>query len=644
MLQKMPPVTWVDDPETMMKFVRHVRDTKECAMDTETTGLDRWRDHVMFWSASPDDQSRYCFSRRMLDIYDEELARDRDLTWYFTNQTFDFCMLANSGVLPPEGDSYCTLAMDWLIDENVRHGLKETAYRYLDLEMAKFKDVFKGKTKDESIQDRLVRAMKENFIGAISYASADAYATYRVFKAQKKLLQKQNSSTGMNLWDYFQDVEMPFTRVLYNMCRRGIMVDVGYLNELSPQLEKSIAKATRTINKMAGKEMNPNSTQQLRVLLFEKMGLEPVRMTKGGASGVRSPSTDEATLRVFADQGVDIVKHILELRSLVKTKGTYVDGMSKWLDTSNRIHATLTQHVTVTGRLSSVDPNLQNIPRPDKDKFGLRHMFMPKDGHILVVADYEQLEMRIMAHCANEQNMIDVILKGWDIHTGTASLMYDFKYEDIIAAVKKKKVGKELSDREMEMIFARQASKTIGFGLNYGEGPRKLGLSLGITDVEEAKALIDKYFEPYPSVRQYIRDVHTQVRHEAVVETVIGRPRRFPEMEFIGRERFYDLPGDARKLIAQMERQSVNSIIQGSAADIAKQAMIICEYDHDLKRLGAELLLQIHDELIFEVPEENAKEAVGIIKKLMAHPLSFELKVPLTAEAGIGLSWASAKA
>jgi DNA polymerase-1 len=240
--------------------------------------------------------------------------------------------------------------------------------------------------------------------------------------------------------------------------------------------------------------------------------------------------------------------------------------------------------------------------------------------------------------------MIDVINKGWDIHTGTASLMYDFKYEDIITATKKKKAGKELTAKETQMIFARQASKTIGFGLNYGEGPRKLGLSLGIKDIEEAKALIDRYFEPYPNIRQYIRDIHSQVRHEAVVETVVGRPRRFPEMEFIGRERFYDLPGEARGLIAQMERQSVNSIIQGSAADIAKQAMIICEYDHDLKRLGAELLLQIHDELIFEVPEENAKEAVSVVKRLMAHPLPFELKVPLTAEAGIGLSWASAKA
>jgi len=465
MIKDMPPVTWVDNEDDMMKFVEHVRRTKECALDTETTGLDRWRDHVLFWSASPDGKSRYCFSRDMLPIYDRELSQDKSISWYFTNQGFDFCMIANSGVRPPEGDSYCTLAMDWLFDENKRHGLKETARDYLGLQMADFKEVFKGRGRDETLQDRLLRAMEEDFVAATSYASADAFATFHVFKYLRKQLQGMDNEDGsVNLWDYFVEVEMPFTRVLYKMIRRGIMVDRAYLDELIPPIQKAIQEAERRINKAAGKEFNPNSVQQLRWLLFEKLGLESKKKTKGGNSGVRQASTDASTLQAFAEQGVEVAKDILELRSLVKVKSTYLEGMQKWMDKKNRIHATLTQHVTVTGRLSSTDPNLQNVPRPDNDRFGLRHMFMPKSKHVLLVFDYEQLEMRIMAHCANEQNMIDVIKRGWDIHTGTASLMYDFDYDDIIKAVKKKKKGESLTETEKKMVFARQASKTIGFG------------------------------------------------------------------------------------------------------------------------------------------------------------------------------------
>ena len=183
--------------------------------------------------------------------------------------------------------------------------------------------------------------------------------------------------------------------------------------------------------------------------------------------------------------------------------------------------------------------------------------------------------------------------------------------------------------------------------LNYGEGPKKLGLSLGITDIEEAKALIEKYFEPYPNIKQYIKDTHYRVRDNACVETIVGRQRRFPEMEVLGQltwNQRQDLPGKARAVFAQIERQSVNSIIQGSAADIAKQAMIVCENDQRLRALGADLLLQIHDELIFEVPEETVEEARAIIKELMEHPLSFDLRVPLAVDSGFGYSWAAAKA
>jgi len=652
--QYAPPWTWVDDPESFVRFEKHVLATRECAMDTETTGLNRAKDSVVIWSACPDLESRYVFSREMLPLWDERLRSDRDISWYFTNQNFDFSMIMNSGARIPRGDSYDTLAMDWLRDENRqgRHGLKETALDHLGLDMRPFKEAFKGKKRGESIPDRLLRGLQEDPDGAKAYSSLDAWATFRVFHWLKDELCKMHTSHGNSLWDHFCEVEMPFTHVLHKCCRRGVMVDVGYLDDLSPKLQVEMDTIHKKINKINGKELNLKSVVQLRELFFGKLGLKPVKYTTGGDSGNRQPSTDESCLQIWADKGIPVAELMLKYRELAKIKGTYVDGLRKWVDDSLRIHPTLTQHVTVTGRLSSVDPNLQNIPRAEGDQFGIRTAFIPKDKHVLLVVDYEQLEMRLMAHFSQDPNMIDVIRKGWDIHIGTASLMYGYEYDAIKAAVKRKKKAAEddsivLTQLEKDMCFARQASKSVGFGLNYGEGPKKLGRSLGV-DEDEAKRLIKMYFKPYPGVENFIRSVHNIILDEAMVETIMGRPRRFVEMPAIGamldRMTRWDLPGSARMNLAQAERQSVNSIIQGSAADVAKMAMINCEFDSRLRNLGVEMLLQVHDELLFEVPEENIEEVKPIVRELMEHPFETDLLVPLGVDMGVGYSWASAKA
>lgn len=463
-LQALPPVVWVDNPEEMMKFVKHARDTKECAIDTETTGLSRWKDHVVVWSACPSPEKRYCFSRDMLRIFDAELSQDPDMTWWLTNMTFDFCMLANSGVRVPVGDAYCTLAMDWLHDENRAgfHGLKETALEYCNLNMASFKDTFVKKFKDDSTETRILRGLKEDFRQAINYASFDAYATLRVKDVLIDRLSAEEMVDNTSLWDYFREIEMPFTRVLYNLIRRGIMIDTGYLEDLKPQMADSISRLERKINKIAGKEINLRSTAQLRWLLFDKLKLKPIKKTKGQ---VPLPSTDESTLNAYAEDGVEVCRLISQLRKVNKIKGTYVEGLSKCADPDGRIHPTLTQHVTVTGRISSTEPNLMNIPRPDGDRYHLREAFIPRHGYKFVVLDYSQLEMRLLAHESNGKNMIDVINRGWDIHAGTACMMYGYDYDELNKALKKKKSPEAvLNELEKAMCFARQASKTIGFG------------------------------------------------------------------------------------------------------------------------------------------------------------------------------------
>ena len=624
----------------MMKFVNHVRDTKEAAIDTETTGLNRWKDHVVVWSACPEENARYCFSREMLNIFDKELAGDDSLTWWFTNMTFDFCMLTNSGVRAPTGDAYCTLAMDWLHDENRSgfHGLKDTALHYCGLNMISFKDSFLKEHKEDTVEDRLLRGLKNDFRGAINYASFDAYATYRVKDKLRDMLAAEEMVEGQSLWDYFREVELPFTRVLFNMIRRGIMVDTGYLEDLKPKLASTATKLERQINKIAGKEINLRSTPQLRWLLFDKLGLKPLKRTK-----TQEPSTDESVLSAYAEDGIEVCRLITNLRKVNKINGTYVEGLSKWADPNGRVHPTLTQHVTVTGRLSSVDPNLQNIPKPDGDVYHLREAFIPKHKNMFIVFDYSQLEMRLLAHESKDQNMIDVINRGWDIHVGTACVMYGYDYDTLKAAIKKKKNPQAiLSEIEAAMCDARAAAKAIGFGLSYGEGPKKLAKKLGIS-YEEALAKIEDYFHPYPDVRQFINDTHRLIRTDQRVRTVTGRPRRFPAMHTLGEMTKYHMSGSQRGELARAERQSVNSRIQGSAADVARRAMISCEFDQELANLGVQMLLQIHDELIFEVPEESVQEALPIIKYKMEHPLGFELSVPLDCDGGSGYSWASAK-
>jgi DNA polymerase-1 len=393
-------------------------------------------------------------------------------------------------------------------------------------------------------------------------------------------------------------------------------------------MEEENARIHNIFNREAGQLINMNSTLQLRQLFFHKLKRKPVAWTAGGAGGNKQPSLNEAVLKKWAEKGDKLAKYLLQYRKNTKMLSTYIKGLMKFMDNDFRIHTTLNMHVTATGRLSSRDPNLQNIPARDWVGHEIRDSFIAGPGKSLICVDYSTLEMRIMAHMSEDKNMIKLIKEGRDIHSGTASLMFGVLYEDMVKAKKAEGEGKA-TEHQMKLLRLRNYSKTIGFGLIYGMGAPKLSYQLGCS-IKEAESYMNSFFAPFPNVRLYISRQHALVEKAKEVYTLLGRPRRL----------FGTLSGGSQR--GETYRQSTNTPIQGGAADIVMKAMLKCAKNKKLKALGTKMLLQIHDELIFETDSENAEESAKIIKECMENP-GIELKVPLKVDPGIGMTWAEAK-
>lgn len=646
-----PGPIWVETEHQARQWMDHFlqshRKNGGLGLDTETTGVDKRKDWVVIWSLS-DGEYRICLDRKFLPLFKEPILENSQIAFDFSNAKFDAHMLANSGIdMTKSGPWRDTVVMSWLRNENNigRHGLKECTTDHFGRVTPTFEQTF-GKivnrkglpkvTPGHRIRETLEKG-GEDFIRAIDYASLDAYNTTMLRQHFDSLLAAESIGWG-TLYDYYHRVEVPFTKVLYKMERRGITLDAGYLRSKQVDMVARMDSIRGQFVNFLGDIINLNSPAHLRRFFFDKLGKEVIKETKGGKSGRKQPSTDEEVLETWAGEGDPWANLLLDYRGIAKIYGTYVEGLQDWLDLLYRVHTSFNQSGTVTGRLSSSEPNLQNLPRADEDEFVIREAFIGGERKKLMVADYEQLEMRLMAHFSGDQKMISEIHKGTDLHCFTTAEIEGIPYDDIYAAKKVKK-KEDLTERQAELLLKRQCNKSTGFGIIYGIGGPKLANKLTretkklITE-QEGWHLIKKWLNVFPGVESYIERTKEEMRRQGHVQVITGRKRRFG-----------DVSNMSRRDAAQAERQGVNAVIQGTAAEIAKFSMLAAEDDPVLKELGAELLLQVHDELVWEIPDdpEAAEACCKRAQEIMEHPFNIELAVPLPAKVGIADTWAQAK-
>ena len=401
----------------------------------------------------------------------------------------------------------------------------------------------------------------------------------------------------------YRDLEIPLIPVLAGMERSGVKVDSELLQQISQELGQKIAVLEETIYDLADGPFNINSPQQLGTILFEKLKLPVIRKTKTGYS------TDMEVLKELSKTH-DLPASVLEYRSLAKLKSTYLDALPKLVHPdTGRIHTAFNQTVTATGRLSSSEPNLQNIPIRTELGKRIRSAFIPEDGYVLLSADYSQVELRIMAHLAEDSILIEAFRNGEDIHTRTACEVFGIPVEMMVPEM-------------------RRQAKTINFGIIYGLSAFGLARDLNV-DMKIAKAFIDGYFQRYKGVKAFIDRTMDEARKNGYVETIMGRRRYIPEIN--------SKNNTARKFA---ERTAVNTPVQGSAADMIKKAMIRIQEALDSQGLKSRMILQVHDELLFEVPEDERERVEAVVIGEMEGVVP--LKVPLKVDAGVGKTWADA--
>ncbi|MFM5817073.1 DNA polymerase I [Aeromonas dhakensis] len=506
------------------------------------------------------------------------------------NLKYDRNVLLNHGI-ELQGIAYDTMLESYVLNSTAsRHDMDSLARRYLNVETISFEDIA-GKGVKQLTFNQIVLEQ------AAPYAAEDADITLRLHQA---LWGKLSAEPG--LAKVFSEIELPLLPVLARMERLGTTIEPKLLHQQSQEIEVRLAELEKQAHELAGQEFNLSSPKQLGEILFTKLGLPIIKKTPKGA-----PSTAEEVLAELAET-YELPRLLMEHRGLAKLKSTYTDKLPLMIKPqTGRVHTSYHQAVAATGRLSSTDPNLQNIPVRNEQGRRIRQAFIPCAGYKLVAADYSQIELRIMAHLSGDKGLLTAFAEGKDIHKATAAEVF----------------GVELDAVTSDM---RRSAKAINFGLIYGMSAFGLAKQLGIGRAE-AQKYMDLYFERYPGVLEYMERTRQQAEAQGYVETLFGRRLYLP-----------DIKSRNAGLRKAAERAAINAPMQGTAADIIKRAMINVDgWIRGIEDQSIRMLMQVHDELVFEIREEKLEEYIGIIKEKMS--AAAELHVPLVVEAGTGDNW-----
>lgn len=516
------------------------------------------------------------------------ILEDKQIKKIGQNIKYDLTVFANHGI-EVQGVEFDTMLESYTQNSTGRHNMDDLAERYLGHKTIAFEEIA-GKGKNQLTFDKIVLDV------ASEYAAEDADVTMKLHQTLFPELEKTPT-----LLKLFNEIEMPLVRVLSHIERNGVLIDPQKLLAQSQEIEQRLAEVEAEVHQVAGQEFNLASTKQLQEILFEKLGLPVKKKTPKGA-----PSTNEEVLEELAQEGHIVPKLLIEHRGLSKLKSTYTDKLPQMINPkTGRVHTSYHQAVTATGRLSSSDPNLQNIPIRNEEGRRIRQAFIAREGYKVVAADYSQIELRIMAHLANDAGMQKAFAEGKDIHRSTAAEIFGVLLEEVTNE-------------------QRRNAKAINFGLIYGMSEFGLSNQLGISR-QEARSYMDAYFNRYPNVLQFMTDIKAKAAEQGYVETLLGRRLYLPEIKSSNAMR--------RKAA---ERVAINAPMQGTAADIIKVAMIGIDKmifgDKNIK-----MIMQVHDELVFEVKSEKVDHYSQLIKAEMEKAI--KLHVPLIADVGVGDNW-----
>ncbi len=584
----------LDSEDRLNAVLQKIPQNSIVAFDTETTGLDTRSAKLVGFSFAFEDERAYYVPiahnylgvGHQLSLAAAKEAIERLMKHQIVGQNlkFDLDLLYNRlqiDRIEPKAD---TMILAWLLNPGSRVGLDTLASKMLGYEMKTFKETVKNGEDFSSV------TLKE----AAFYAAEDAWATREIYFKLKRLFEEGGLE---HLLKEAQEVEFPFINVLITMERLGIKIDQEHLRRLKDELSAELGRLTQEIHTLAGSNFNIKSTKQLGSVLFETLGLKGAKRTKSGYS------TNESVLKKLITEH-PIVEKILEYREYQKMLSTYVNPLLKLssADPKGRIHTSFIQTGTATGRLASKDPNLQNIPVRSELGRRVRRAFIAEEGYSLLSIDYSQIELRLLAHFSGDEALTDAFANDQDIHMATALKLFGPK----------------------EAKAKRDFAKSINFGLLYGMGSRKLAEELDISS-KEAKEIIEAYFAAFPTVRGYLEQIRQEVMQRGYVETLLGRRRLF------------DYEGASGMMKAAILREAVNTVFQGSAADLIKLAMLDIDTMIGEEGLKARMLLQIHDELIFEVDRDDAKMIANRFRHSMEN--IYPLRVPLKCSVSIGDSW-----